>query len=504
MSSPFEPGTSRPGLPTTIKLADLPPIQTMAARLPFAPPGELKLVRDQLGQAFVIITGQGNPLALEVGRRQLNNLIRRFAAQAGISLRKGDVEDFNEQLRAAAELSNITVPISYRNAPIPGGVVLDLGDPANTQIKVTPGRVELVPEGSETVFYRTPVSRPFVMPAEIGDLSLLRPHVNLSDMDWWLFIAWLSYTLAHPKCATTKFVLLVIQGDQGSGKTYLCAQVILNLLDPNVIGVQMFPENDKDLSIAAQNALVLMFDNMRHFKAKRSDLMCILLTGGTISNRALYTDADLHTHHLHVALVLNGIHNVLQQPDLAQRSLPIHTLPMIERKRKSETELLAELHQNLPAIFRGLLDLISQVFIHLPDVQVLHPERMLDFVRWLAALEKVQGFEPGYLQAAYSKALNDAQEDSLEQNSLGAAMVEFAARKGEGCWTLRATELLSELNEMVTVGTTYARDWPRNPIALRLRLNGLKASLQTQGIYLDFRRGKHREICIVVGGRDHD
>jgi hypothetical protein len=504
MSYPFEPGANRPGIHPTIALVDLPPIQTMAARLPFAPPGELKLVRDHLGRAFVIVTGQGNPYALEVGCRQLNNYIRRLAAQAGISLRKGDVEDFNEQLRAAAELSNIIVPTWYRNAPIPGGVELDLGDEARTRVRITAGKVELVREGSETVFYRTPVSRPFVMPAETGDLGLLRPHVNLGDVDYWLFLAWLSYTLAHPKCPTTKFVLLVIQGDQGSGKTYLCAQVILNLLDPNVIGVQMFPESDKDVAIAAQNALVLLYDNMRHFKSKRSDLMCIVLTGGTISNRALYTDADLHTHHLHVALVLNGIHNVLQQPDLAQRSLPIHTLPMNEKHRKSEAELVADLHSNLPAIFRGLLDLISQIFVHLPGVAVLHPERMLDFVRWLSALEKAQGFDPGYLQAAYSNALKEAQEDSLEQNSLGAAMVEFADRKGEGCYTFTPAALLSELNEMVTVGTTYARDWPRNPIALSLRLNGLKASLQTQGIHLVFRRGKQREIIIIVEGRDHD
>lgn len=504
MAFPFDQGPYRLGATSPIRLADLPPIKTSGARLPFTAPDGLKLVLNQLGQAFVIVTGKHNPYALAVGGRQLTNSIRRFAAEAGISLRKGDVEDFNEQLRAAAELAGLTVPVWSRNAPIPAGVELDSGDPSQTRIRITPGTVELVREGSETVFYQPSVSRPFVTPAEVGDLNLLRPHVNLGKIDFWLFVAWLSYTLAHPKCPTTKYVVLVIQGDQGSGKTYLCGQVILNLLDPNVIGVQMFPESDKDLAIGATYALVLCYDNMRHFKAKRSDLLCTISTGGTLSNRALYTDADLHTHHLHAALVLNGIHNVLQQADLAQRSLPVHTLPLKERHRKSETEMVAEFHANLPAIFRGLLDLISEVFIHLPDVRVLCPERMLDFVRWLAALETVQGFEPGYLQAAYSTALKNAQEDSLEQNSLGAAMVELANRKGEGSWNYTPAALLRELNDMVALGTTYAHDWPRNPIAMALRLNGLKASLQTQGIHVVARRGKQREIIIIVEGRDHD
>jgi hypothetical protein len=504
MSFPFEPGPDRLGSRSLIKLAELPPIKTSGARLPFTAPDGLKLVLNQLGQAFVIITGSHNPYALAVGSRQLNNWIRRLAAEAGISLRKGDVEDFNEQLRAAAELAGLTVPIFSRNAPVPNGVELDSGDATQTRIRITAGNVELVNAGSETVFYRPPVSRPFVTPAQTGNLDLLRGHVNFSELGYWLFVSWASYTLAHPKISTTKFPILVVMGDQGSGKTYLCGQVIVNLIDPNVIGVQMFPEGDKDLAIAATNSLVLCYDNMRHFKAKRSDLLCTIATGGTVSNRALYTDSDLHTHHLHAALVLNGIHNVLQQADLAQRSLPLHTLSIVEKHRKSETEMVAEFNANLPAIFRGLLDLISQVFNHLPDVQVLHPERMLDFSRWLAALETAKGFEPGYLQAAYSTALKEAQEDSLEQNSLGAAMVEFANHKGEGNWSYTPAALLRELNDTVTQGTTYARDWPRNPIALALRLNGLKASLQTQGIHLVSRRGKEREIIIIVEGRDHD
>jgi len=43
---------------------------------------------------------------------------------------------------------------------------------------------------------------------------------------------------------------------------------------------------------------------------------------------------------------------------------------------------------------------------------------MLDFVHWLAAMEKVDGVPPGIYQATYSDALHQSQMDSLLDNSL--------------------------------------------------------------------------------------
>ncbi len=40
-------------------------------------------------------------------------------------------------------------------------------------------------------------------------------------------------------------------------------------------------------------------------------------------------------------------------------------------------------------IFRGILDLISDIFKELPAAKPVHSERMVDFAVWLAAMEKV-------------------------------------------------------------------------------------------------------------------
>jgi hypothetical protein len=122
--------------------------------------------------------------------------------------------------------------------------------------------------------------------------------------------------------SSTNFVILVLQGDQGSGKTFLC-NIVQSLLDPSVVGVQTFPHNQKDLVISALNSHVLFYDNLRDIKPLMSDTLCTAATGGHLTTRRLYTDAEQQVHRLHVALVLNGIHSFIEQPDLAQRSLPL-------------------------------------------------------------------------------------------------------------------------------------------------------------------------------------
>jgi hypothetical protein len=53
---------------------------------------------------------------------------------------------------------------------------------------------------------------------------------------------------------------------------------------------------------------------------------------------------------------------------------------------------------------RGLLELITKIPTHLPTIEVAHPERIIDIVRWLAAMEKVDGVPAGVYQTQYSVA----------------------------------------------------------------------------------------------------
>ena len=463
-------------------------------------PNATQPILSQYGRTFVVMRDGKNHTALMVGSKQLNNIIRLAAIEQNQKLKRADISEINDDLVARAEMSGRIGNVWSRVAPIDGGIEIDTADENQHRIRVTADGVHIVTEASETLFYQNPVSLPMTMPAGHGDLSLLKKYVNLSAKDLLLFTAWLSYTLAHPKDGTSKYVHLVLQGDEGTGKSFVCRSIITKLIDPSRLGLQVFPSTAKDLAIAAQYAHVLCFDNLRGFKYQMADTLCMASTGGTISNRALYTDSDQHLYNLHAPLVLNGIHSFINQSDLAQRCLCIRTLSMPETRRRSESQMLTELQTDLPVIQRGLLDLVASVFKQTDAVEITHPERMYDFVVWLAKMEKVEGIPPGIYQGTYSETLHETQLDTLMENMLSATIIAFTDSDKfpeNNQWTGTPTDLLDALEDLLPFRCNHSPEWPQNPIALSRRINALKASLLTQGISVELSRGKQRTITLV-------
>ncbi len=202
---------------------------------------------------------------------------------------------------------------------------------------------------------------------------------------------------------------------------------------------------------------------------------------------------------LHCALVLNGITSFVEQPDLAQRSLPLRLRPMSEKNRRSESEMWQEFQRDLPVISRALFELTAKILEQLPSAQVTNPERMLDFSKWLAGMEQVDGLQDSEYQQQYGFALNEGQLDSLLDNTVGAALLDSIDRltaDGFETWVGTPAELLAELERGIAPGMLRSRDWPSNPIALSKRLVLLQAALATQGVYVELRRGKERQIAI--------
>lgn len=487
-------------MPTAGRGADL--LSSLSGR-PERLPRNWDAFQGEDGHTYCRQKGDSNAPVLRVGSPAMNAVLRGAAADRDITLRGPELDDLNERIRAFAEQAGIRRPVWYRVAPIPNGIEIDLCDEANNRVRITPGKVVLVDRGSQTLFRRTAVARPMVKPAEVGNLRLLYKYLNVHPTAVPLLVGWISYTLAHAKVPTNKFPILVLHGGQGSGKTSLTNNVILPLIDPNGVGVQTFPNSAKDLAIAGQNAHVVAFDNVRSFRSSMADMLCIAATGGAISSRALYTDDEQRVVRLHVAVILNGIHMFVNQGDLAQRCLPIHLGRLPENRRQSETALVKAFEADLPAIQRGLFDLIARIFEHLPSAKVTNPERMLDFVQWLAAMEAADGAPPGVYQAEYSHALREGQLDTLMGNVLAAAVLAFVDSKIDDWWTGTPAELYDALCDAVDFSTARSREWPPNPIAMSKRLRGLQASLLTQGVSVEFGRGKKREITIEnKGNRD--
>jgi len=140
-------------------------------RRPASLTSDLNVILDQTGKVFAVIQNAGKLQVLAVGDRILNNLIREMALSAGTTLRRSDLADINESLKARAESAGVVTNVWNRIAPIPGGIEVDIGDIAHTRFKITADQVTNVTHESNTLFHRPQHARQMSIPAEVGNLK---------------------------------------------------------------------------------------------------------------------------------------------------------------------------------------------------------------------------------------------------------------------------------------------------------------------------------------------
>jgi hypothetical protein len=466
------------------------------------------LARDQLGNGCLVARRRAhNPAVYALNSSQFEGLVHQELRKSGIRLAARELRACIDELKAEAAFRGVPVQVDRRVArTLNGDVVIALHDEKNTHVRISPNQVLVMAMGSDQLFYRSPFALPMVGPADAGDAKLLKKYINLKDDQFILYLAWVTYTLAHGKREGTTFPLLVLVGGQGTGKSHL-SKATITLVDPSSKGVERLPSKLHDMAISSQSGHLLVYDNLRHLTAQQSDSLCIMATGGAATTRKLYTDDEQKLIQMHCAVVLNSIVGVVEQPDLAQRSLTLRLEPMAESARRSDDELFREFAKDLPAIMRGLFDLIAKILACLPSAVVTKPQRMVGFVRWIAAMERAQGLPEGVApyQDLFAQVMSEGQLDSLQDNVVGAAILQFAEglNEGEAEWQGTPADLYAKLTDAVLNDRLrMPRDWPDNAIALSKRLVSLQAALMTQGISVTFKRGKTRTIAVrKLGGQ---
>jgi len=459
--------------------------------------GKIQLGIDQLSNPVAVIREKGNPETYHIKARNFRKVIIKEGQSVSITHTSREIEAIQEALCDAAEASDNGFHVCLRVAAIDGGVEIDAGTKDQTRFRITAGKVEVISEGSDVLFYRPSAMLPFVKPAETSDLDLLFKYLNFTEDHGWLFIIWICFTLSTPRSNHTSYPILVLIAEQGASKSTTCKLIIRSLLDPGLMGIQGFPTNRQDMVIAANHTHILIYDNLRYLSKKWSDTLCIASTGGMDPTRKLYTDQELVNHPFQVPLVLNGIHDFIEEPDLASRCVRLELNSIPEDMRRDEKEFTEEFNADLPEIFKGILELTGKILEKLPTAKVTHPERMLGYVRYLASAEEVLGMAPSKLQSVYSSILNDAQHDSVLEDPLASTIYDMIIGCNRSEWTGTPTELLSVITDSIGIYDPKRKLLPNNPISLSKRLNALKAPLRSQQVEVTFTRGKERRITIT-------
>jgi len=466
--------------------------------------GNYRFGTDSSGKPYMVEDGD-NPIAVALCDSSFAKLLRYVAYSHGDMLKGDDVKEVVSSLGAYAEFEGEdNLVIYHRVAPTNnGGVEFDKVNEDDVHILLEDGKVTEFTAGSKNLFKRTDNMMALPELASTGDWKSLLPFLNMPRMEKYLFIAWLTYTLSSPRLASTGYVYLLLMGSHGCGKSFLAKSIIRRFVDPITNGMAVFPKEVKDMAIGAQNAHLLVYDNIRTLSHEWSDFLCIAATGGTINGRALYTNSQEHVLQLHAPVVMTSLHHPVKEPDLASRGLTIHLSKIVEKERKEEKVLADELDRLTPSIYRGLLELVAKILQKLDTVEVIHPARMIGFSKWLAAMEicitDETDITAGDLQKAYCDNIRASFLESLQEDVFAFALLEFAKQHpAPNLWKGTPAQLLAEISVGQPVKVTgNAKVWPANPISLGKRLPVVEKSLDAQGVVLVLgERGTNRWITI--------
>src|SRR5258708_12926384 len=107
------------------------------------------------------------------------------------------------------------------------------------------------------------------------------------------------------------------------------------LIDPNTAPLRGQPRCEDDFVLQARNAWLVVLDNISAVQDWLSDSMCRVATGGGLSKRRLYTDAQEVLYNVQRPQILNGIESFGEPGDLLSRSIILELEPIAPHQRKT-------------------------------------------------------------------------------------------------------------------------------------------------------------------------
>ena len=438
---------------------------------------ELFHAPDGTGFADIEINGHREtwPLRYKSFRRWL--AMRYYETQDGAPSSEAIQQALNV-IEAKAQFHAPERTVHIRVAGLDHRLYLDLCDDIWRVVEID-GAGWRVIENPPVRFRRSAGMQRLPIPLRGGSIDALRPFLNVaSDSDFVLTVSFVVAALRD----RGPYPGLGLGGEQGTAKSTFSA-ILRALVDPNTAPLRALPREDRDLFIAANNSHMLVFDNVSRLPEWISDTLCRLATGGGFATRQLHSDQDEVLFDACRPVILNGIENMVDRPDLADRYMLLTLEPIPEERRRPEEEFRTAFEIKLPYILGALLDMIVHGLRNLPNTKLNKLPRMADFAKWATACEGAVWL-PGTFWRAYCGNLDDAVEGVIEANPVADAVRTFMTARAE--WTGTSKVLLGALDELVGEQIRKAKNWPNTPQFLSGKLRRVASTLRKVGIAVEF------------------
>ena len=434
-------------------------------------------------KAFASVPVDGGQLTYAIDSELFKRWLRRQAhLKLGKPISRTSLNDAIAAIETEALFTGEKHTVEIRISGNEEVVEVDLGQPDGGVVKIDSDGWKV--DKGQYRFYRSPGFGQLPKPEQGGDLRDLQVLLELDDEAFQLFLAFLHNALKP----TGPYFGLLVEGEQGSGKSFLCS-VAKMLIDPNKASRLHLPENTRDLMIQAKEFRLLSYDNASFMKAEISDALCSLATGGGIAVRRLYTNDDLQVLTYMRPFIINGISGYAKRPDLLERAIPLRLRAMPESQRRTEADMMREFQAMLPRLLGSLYGAVSVALKNLNSVDAPRQFRMADAARWIAASDTALDFHAEEILQTILRVQTDLSAERVNQEPVVIRLREVIKTEFDG--------YMGELFEKLECKND--RTLPKSPSALSSALDRLRPSMEKVGIHVQFSRNKGgRQVAITI------
>jgi len=285
--------------------------------------------------------------------------------------------------------------------------------------------------------------------------------------------------LGHP--------ITVPNGEQGGVKSTYC-RYHKRIVDPCAVELLTIPKDRNEFVQHMHHNYVVVYDNVRIVPKWFSDEICKAVTGAGNSKRKLYTDDEDIAYNYKRLILVNGINNVLIEPDALDRSVMLDFTRISDEERREEAEVDAEFEGMKPGLLGYIFDILVKALSIKPMIKLQRKPRMADFAVWGEAIARAMGCKELEFLEAYYSVLERQNVDAVEATLVGPAIVNFVGTWPQGTteWEGSPDDLLDELRKVAEGFRIDTRDsmFPKKSNSLIRKLKPLLPDLR-QGYDID-------------------
>jgi hypothetical protein len=464
----------------------------------------MELFHDQYRDAFIRMPIDNHFETLNIASGSFKEWFSKtYYHETGTVVGNTALTDAINALKGKAKYDNPEYELKNRVAKEGEDILWDLSNDAWQVVRVNKDGWK-IEDKAPILFRRFNHQAPQVLPVLGGELAEVLNFLNIQDEDQKiLFMVWLVSLFipgfAHP--------IPNIFGPMGTGKSSF-SKIIRRIADPSQVEVLIFPKNSDELAQQLAHFYVAFYDNIHSLSQELSDVICQMVTGGGISKRKLFTDAEDVIVHIMANVGLNGISLVSDKPDLLARSILFELSVIDDSDRRDENEMIAAFEAARPRILGAIFTAVSGAMGIKDEIILDTKYRMSDFCSWGAAIANVIGVGQDNFLAAYKRNLDQQDEMIIEDDLVASNIIRLMdpvetknlSVINEGRYEGTAAQLLKELN-----GSDYLDNqmgaitsMPKVPAELGRHLNKIKLPLQGMGIYMSKGRNDKRTRTIII------